>query len=60
VKPFWDNLFYDMRECGLSEEDFAKKAGKEILDDLHRIEMAIRTYKGREALDLIAQLRNDY
>ena len=60
MKAFWDNLFYDMAECGLSKEDFAKKAGKDIREDLCRIEDAIREYDGKEALALIAGFKNWY
>jgi len=60
MKSFWDNLFYDMKECGLTEELFAVKAGAEIRDDLRRIEDAIKDHNGKEALIIIAELKNNY
>ena len=59
VKGFWDDLFYDMDECGLSREDFAMKAGNEIRADLRQIEDAIRGYDGKAALALIAKMKED-
>lgn len=60
MKPFWDNLFYDMQECGLTQESFAVKAGNEIRDDLQRIEDAIKEYDGKKALAIIAELKGCY
>lgn len=60
MKAFWDNLFYDMEECGLSKEDFAKKAGGEIRNDLSCIEDAIREHDGKKALALIDEFKTQY
>ena len=60
MKAFWDNLFYDMAECGLDKEEFAKKAGSDICEDLCRIEDAIREHDGKRALTLIAEFKNWY
>ena len=60
MKAFWDNLYYDMRECGLKEENFALKAGNEIREDLRRIEDAILAHDGKMALTLIEEFKNTY
>lgn len=60
MKAFWDNLFFDMDECGITRDQFALKAGTEIRDDLRRIEDAIRKYDGKKALELIDELKNEY
>jgi hypothetical protein len=60
MKPFWDSLFYGLRECGLDEEGFSFKAGCEIRDDLRRIEDAIRGYDGKKALAIIEELKSQY
>jgi len=60
MKAVWDNLFYDMRECGLNEEGFAMKAGNEIRDDLRRIEDSIRDHDGKKALALIDEMKVAY
>lgn len=60
MKEFWDNLFYDMAECGLSKDDFAIKAGDNIRDDLRRIEDKIKEHDGKAALNLIDELKKEY
>jgi len=60
LKAFWDNLFFDMEECGLDKAGFAQKAGKEIRDDLSSIEDAIKDYDGKKALALIDELKTAY
>jgi hypothetical protein len=60
MKAFWDNLFFDMKECGLTEELFAVKAGAEIRDDLRRIEDAIKEYDGKKALLIINEIKSTY
>lgn len=60
MKAFWDNLFYDLRECGLTQEEFALKAGEEIRDGLIRVEDAIMDHEGKKALDLLEELKGAY
>jgi hypothetical protein len=60
MKAFWDNLFFDIRESGDTNEVFAFKAGNEIRDDLRRVEDAIREYDLIKALTLIHELKNYY
>lgn len=60
MKDTWDNLFFDMRECGLTEELFAEKAGAMIRDDLRRVEDAIKDHDGKKALSIIEELKVEY
>lgn len=60
MKAFWDNLFFDLEECGIDREAFAVKAGSEIRDDLRRIEDAIKEHDGKKALALIDELKGYY
>lgn len=60
MKNFWSDLFFDMRECGLTEEMFSVKAGAVIKDDLRRIQDAIRDHDGKKALAIIEELKSEY
>lgn len=60
MKAFWDNLFYDLDEGHINNETFASMAGKEVRDDLRRIEDAIEAHEGRKALTLIDELMRQY
>jgi hypothetical protein len=60
MKSFWDNLFYDIDECGLSREEFAEKAGEEVRDDLNRIKRAIEEHDGKKALFIIKETSRHY
>jgi hypothetical protein len=60
MEAFWDDLFYDMDECGLTREGFANKAGVAIRDDLRRIEDAIEEHDGKKALALIEEFKQNY
>lgn len=60
MKATWDNLFYDMRECGLTPEQFAQKAGDDIRFNLVRIEDAIREHNGAKALGIIEECKREY
>lgn len=60
MKVFWENLFFDMDECGLDRDAFAMRAGSEIRDDLRRVEDAIRDLDGKQALALIAEMKAAY
>lgn len=60
MKAFWDNLFFDMRECGLTEEDFAEKAGKYIREDLSEITNSIKNFDLKKALLLLDEYSKEY
>lgn len=50
MKAFWDNLFFDMEECGLTKEQFAEKAGEEFRSELDRIYWAINDHEPKRLL----------
>lgn len=54
---FWDNLFYDMDECGLTRELMIVKAGAQIREDLRDAEDLIRQLKPLEALEKLAEIK---
>jgi hypothetical protein len=60
MKDIWSDFFYDIKECGLTEDQAAKAMGGLIFDDLDRIEEAIKKYDGIKALELIKQMKIDY
>lgn len=60
MKNFWADMFYDLHECGLSEELFSIKAGEFIKDDLRRVEDAIRDFDGKKALSIIEEMKKEY
>lgn len=60
MKPFWDDLFYDLENSAFDKEGFASSAGKTIRDDLMRIEDAIKQHDGKKALALIEEFKGDY
>ena len=60
MKPFWDNYFADLEAGRIDQETFAMKAGAEIRDDLEKIEYLLKDFEVRMALDLIAELKQDF
>ena len=60
MKAFWDNLFYDMREQGLTEEKAAEEVVKDIRDDFDNIEKAILNLDLKKALALIEEYKEYY
>lgn len=60
MKSFWDDMFFDMRECGVTETEFAEKAGKSIREDLNSIRRAILDHDGKIALELISEFEKNY
>jgi uncharacterized protein YcaQ len=60
MKPFWDNHFHDMDHCGVTREQFAERAGKEIRDDIDRVLRAIQDHEPKKAMELIAEMKKDY
>jgi hypothetical protein len=60
MKAFWDDYFYDMDECGMSREEMAEKAGKDIRDDFDKIKRAIESHDGKQALFFIEELKRYY
>ena len=60
MKNFWADLFFDMKESGLTEKGAADFAGKYIRDDADRIERAIKDFDLKKALSLIEEMKKDY
>ena len=60
MKAFWNDLFYDMREGNLEEEEAAEFAGKYIRDDIDIIEGAIKDYDLKKAMALILEMKKTY
>lgn len=60
MKAFWSDFFFDIEECGMDKETAAIKGGNEIRDDLRRIEDAIRSHDGKNALAVIEELKGYY
>ena len=60
MKGFWDNLFYDMDECGLDRSGFAMKAGREIRDVLVDIDNDIKNHNPKKAMARIREAINDF
>jgi hypothetical protein len=60
MKPFWDDMFFDLNEGNLTQDTFAFKAGSFIRDDLQRVEDAIRKYDGKTALEIIKEIKQEY
>ncbi len=59
MKPIWENLFYDLDNCGDTQEDFSRKAGEDICNDLDEIERKLRSFETKEALELIQALKKE-
>jgi|GEM_PF-5753034 len=55
MKSFWDDLFFDMDECGITREEFALKGGAEIRDNFTQIENAICSHEPKKALEIIKE-----
>ena len=60
MKAIWDDLFFDIKESGLTEEGAATFMGKQIQDDIDRIERAIKDYDLKKALSLIWEMKKEY
>jgi hypothetical protein len=58
TKKIWDDLFYDMDNCGIDRSAFALKAGAEFKDTLRSIEDAIKAHEPKKALQIIAQAKS--
>ncbi|MFW6122040.1 MAG: hypothetical protein ACOC80_14250 [Petrotogales bacterium] len=60
MKAFWDDLFFDMDECGDSREDFVKKASDNIHCDLNKIFDLIEKHEPKKAMEFIEKIKKDY
>jgi len=60
MKAFWNDLFYDMEECGLTKEEFAEKAGEDFRDELDRIYWAIKDHEPKKAFEVIQECKKGY
>jgi hypothetical protein len=60
MKPFWENLFYDLDASKVDREELATSYGDAICLDLDQIGDAIRDNAPYVALGLIEELKKDY
>lgn len=60
MKAFWSDMFFDLKECNLSEEDSAKQSGEFIRDDFDNIERAIKSFDLQRALAIIQKAKDEY
>ena len=60
MKPFWDNIFFDLYEGDIEKETLAGVYGDRICSDFRKIEDAIRNYDLKKALELIDEFKKDY
>ena len=58
MKPFWDDLFYDLENN--DREAMADQYGEMIRSDLRRIEDEIRAFNLNKALDLLVEAKKNY
>ena len=58
MKPFWDNLRFDLENCEV--ESVIEAASQSIRDDLEAIESCIKDLDLRSALDKIHEAKKYY
>ena len=60
MKAIWSDLFFDIKEGNLTDEEAATFIGKQIREESDHIERAIKDYDLKKALSLIWEMKKEF